>query len=89
MTLVVDINDWLDEHGDLPTGNLRLRRNAIRIATLIEYGGPLGHLQGRETMVPCKRRPGRKQCLGMMWVVKLSRDGRTPSGPTAPWTPFR
>lgn len=25
-------------------------------------------------MVPCKRRPGRKQCLGMMWVVKHADD---------------
>lgn len=74
MTLVVDITDWLDEHGDLPTDNLSLRRRALRIATLIEYGGTLPQLHGRETMVPCKMRPGRKQCLGFLWVVKLADD---------------
>jgi hypothetical protein len=74
VTLVVDINDWLDARGDLPTTNLRLRRTALRIATLIEYGGPLKQLEGRETMVPCKRRPRRKECLGMMWVVKQADD---------------
>jgi len=74
VTLVVDITHWLDEHGDLPTDNLALRRNALRIATLIEYGGPLKQLEGRETMVPCKRGPRRKPCLGLMWVVKRADD---------------
>jgi hypothetical protein len=74
MTLVVDIRHWLDKNGFLPTEDLRLRRNALRIATLIEYGGPLDQLEGRETMVPCKRRPARQQCLGFMWVVKRADD---------------
>jgi hypothetical protein len=73
MTLVVDINDWLDD-GELPRHNLRLRRNALRIASFIEYGGPLAQLEGRETLVACKRRPNRKPCLGLMWVVKRADD---------------
>ncbi len=71
MTLVVDINHWLDEGGGLPTANLRLRRNALRIATLIEYGANLEPGEGRETLAACRRRPARAQCLGMLWVVKL------------------
>jgi hypothetical protein len=74
MTLVIDINHWLDERGELPTHNLRLRRNALRIVTFIEYGGPLDVLEGRETLVACKRKPRRKQCLGLMWVMKRSDD---------------
>jgi hypothetical protein len=74
MTLVVDIQDWLDKNGDLPIDNLRLRHRALRIATLIEYGGPLEQLEGRETMLFCKRRPRRKQCLGMIWALKRQDD---------------
>ena len=71
MTYVVDINDLLKENGELPTENPRLRNNALRFVTFVEYGGPLEPLHGRETLVPCRRRPGRRQCLGLMWVVKL------------------
>lgn len=74
VTLIVDIRHWLDKHGSLPAGPPRLRRNALRIATLIEYGGPLQQLEGRETMVPCKQRPGRKPCPGLMWVMKRTDD---------------
>lgn len=73
-TLIVDIRHWLDERGSLPTHDLRLRRNALRIATLIEYGGPLAQLEGRETMVPCKRRPTGRPCMGLMMVVKRADD---------------
>ena len=68
--LVVDIQHWLDESGDLPLEPMRLRRNALRIAQLIEYGGPLEVGQMRETLVACTKRPGRKPCPGLMWVVK-------------------
>jgi hypothetical protein len=71
VTYVVDINDLLDDEGALPTENLRLRTNALRFVSFIEYGGKLKPFHGRETLVQCRRRPGRKQCLGMMWVVKL------------------
>jgi len=68
--LVVDINHWLDENGDLPIEPPQLRRNALRVVQLIEYGGPVevGHM--RETLVPCTKKPGRKACPGLMWVVK-------------------
>jgi len=71
--LVVDIRHWLTEHGELPTDNLRVRRNALRVARLIEYGGPLEVGHCRETLVDCTRRPGRKPCLGLMWVVKTEK----------------
>lgn len=74
MTLVVDIRHWLDRNGFLPDGPPRLRRNALRIAWFIEYGGPLAPFDGRETLIPCKRRPGRKPCPAFMWVMKGSGD---------------
>ena len=69
MTLVVDPEHWMED-GDLPVSNLRIRRNMLRIAQYIEYGGPLEHGFRRETLVACKRRPKRQPCLGLMWVVK-------------------
>ncbi len=75
MTLIVDIRHWLTEDGGLPFDNPRLYRAALRIATLIEYGGPLGTFELRDTMVPCKRRPGRSPCTGLLLVMKLE-DGR-------------
>jgi hypothetical protein len=74
MALIVDIRHWLDEHGDLPRENLRMRRQALRIAQLIEAGGPLEVGQFRETLVACSLRPNRKQCLGLLWVQKSSDD---------------
>lgn len=74
MALIVDIRHWLDEHGDLPLDDLRLRRQALRIAQLIEAGGPLQAGQFRETLVSCSQRPGRKPCPGLLWVQKSSDD---------------
>ena len=51
MTLVVNINHWLDKDGDLPEGPPRLRWNALRILRFVEYGGPLPQLHGRETLI--------------------------------------
>jgi hypothetical protein len=68
--LVVDPHHWLDEKGHLPNEPLRLRRRILRVVQLIEYGGPLGVLEGRETLLECRKRPGGKPCLGLMWVVK-------------------
>ncbi|MHB8874988.1 MAG: hypothetical protein ACYC8T_14990 [Myxococcaceae bacterium] len=70
MPLVVDIQHWLADDGELPTANLRLRRNAQRIAQFIEYGGILEPLHGRETLLACRRRPRGRPCLGLIWVVK-------------------
>ena len=75
MTLVVDITDWLDKDGSIPTERgPGFFRQVLRIAKLIEYGGPLAVGQLRETLVQCKRRPGRKGCLGLLWVEKTAQD---------------
>lgn len=66
MTLVVDIRDLLE--GDHP--HAAVRHRALRIARLVEYGGPLEPGQQRETLVECSRRPNRKPCLGLLWVFK-------------------
>jgi hypothetical protein len=71
MNLVVDIRHWLDEHGNpVP----QLRRQVLRIARLIEYGGPLMPRYTRETLIECSRRPGRKPCQGLLWVEKTDDD---------------
>jgi hypothetical protein len=67
MTYVIDIRHWLDEHGDPAQP---VRRQALRIARLIEYGGPLEVGHRRETLVECRCRPDRKPCQGLLWVVK-------------------
>ena len=68
--LVVNPFHWLNPDGSLPTDNLRLRRQVLRIARLIEYGGPLGVNETRETLIECAKRPGGKPCLGLLWVAK-------------------
>lgn len=74
MVLIVDIRDWLDNHGELPSDNLRVRRRALRVAQLIEAGGPLETGQFRETLVACSCRPNRKPCLGLLWVEKTEDE---------------
>lgn len=69
-TLSVDINHWLTEDGDIPDDNPRIRKNALRIARVIEYGGPLEPLHGRETLMECRCRPKGKACPGLIWVSK-------------------
>jgi len=71
MTFVVDIRDWLDRQGNLPTRPSPLRRNARRVATFVEYSADLEAGEGRETLVECRRRPRGHECLGLIWVVKL------------------
>ena len=66
MIRVVDIRDLLDGDHPLPA----VRRLALRLARLIEYGGPLKPGQRRETLVECTRRPRRKPCPGLLWVYK-------------------
>ena len=69
MALTLDVRHWLTASGEpVP----RLRRQVLRIARLIEYGGPLDVGQLRTTLVECSRRPGRKPCLGLLEVVKFS-----------------
>lgn len=72
--LVVNVNDWLDQDGSLPTKDKRLRRRVLRIARLIEYGGPLDYHETRETLVECMKRPHGKACQGFVWVVKTEGD---------------
>lgn len=71
MALSVDIRHWLTESGE---PHPDVRRPALRIARLIEYGGPLKPGQMRETLVECSRRPRRRACEGLLWVLK-SDDG--------------
>ena len=73
--LVVDPWHWLDKDRSLLFDNPLLYRRMLRIARFIEYGGPLAKSETRETLVACTRSPKRKQCLGLMWVVKTDDEG--------------
>jgi hypothetical protein len=75
---VIDIRHWLDERtGELPEEPPRLRRLALKVARLIEAGGPLKPGETRETLVECSRRPKREQCLGLLWVEKFADEQQT------------
>ena len=73
-TLVVDPWHWLTEDGHFLVDKPRLYRRMLRIARFIEYGGPLGRNETRETLIECTRRPKRRACVGLMWVVKTDDD---------------
>ena len=71
MACIIDIRRWMDEDGNpVP----ELRRRVLRLARLIEYGGPLAKGAARATLVECCRRLGREQCRGLLWVVKTEDD---------------
>ena len=73
--LVVDPWHWLDKDGYFLVENPVLYRRMVRIARFIEYGGPLKKNETRETLIECSKRPKKKPCLGLMWVVKTPDDG--------------
>ena len=67
MRQVINIQHWLDEHGEPARP---VRRRALRVARLIEYGGPLAVGHAQSTLVECSQRIARKPCEGLLWVVK-------------------
>ena len=73
MITVVDPWHWLTETGALPA-EPRLRARMLRVAACIEAGGPMPRGHARETLVPCRRRPGGEACPGLLWVVKQDDD---------------
>jgi hypothetical protein len=46
----------------------------LRVAQCIEYGGTLPRGHARETLIPCRRRPRKRRCAGLLWVLKQSDD---------------
>ena len=74
MMLIVDPWHWLNADGSLPVNNLPLRRQVLRVARLIEYGGPLAQGNTRETLVECTRRRDRNPCPGFLVVEKTADD---------------
>jgi len=69
LNLSVDIRHWLDEHGDPAQP---VRRKALWVARMIEYGGPLEPGFSRETLIECTMRPKRRACEGLLWVGKTA-----------------
>jgi hypothetical protein len=78
LNLSVDIRHWLDEHG---APGAPVRRRALWIARMIEYGGPLEPGFARETLIECTQRPQRRPCQGFLWVAKR------PDGLIDAWCP--
>jgi hypothetical protein len=74
MLLVVDPRHWLTEDGAFVHEPRHLYRQMLRIAQFIEAGGPLPKDTTRETLIPCKRKPKGRACLGLMWVLKTPKD---------------
>lgn len=67
LDLSVDIRHWLDEGGGPAEP---VRRKALWIARMIEYGGPLEPGFSRESLIECTQRPKRRACAGLIWVAK-------------------
>jgi hypothetical protein len=72
--LVVDPWHWLDSNGSFPVDKPRLYRRILRVAQLIEAGGPLPSMHSRQTLLACPKRPNGKPCSGLTWVVKTVED---------------
>ena len=70
---VVNPHHWLADDGGLPD-DPKLRARVLRVAQFIEYGGTLLPAQGRQTLLACRKRPGRVPCTGLMFVLKQSDD---------------
>jgi hypothetical protein len=70
---VVNPHNWLNEDGSFPEES-RLRNRMIRVAHYIEYGGTLRTGESRETLLPCRCRPGGRACPGFMMVLKQKDD---------------
>lgn len=67
---VIDARHFIDDEDALPTRPPALRRQALRIARLIEYGGPLEPGFTRETLVECDCRLDGRPCPGFLWIEK-------------------
>jgi SEC-C motif len=70
---VVNPHHWLNEDGSFPEES-RVRSRMIRVAQCIEYGGTLCIGESRETLLPCRCRPGGRACPGFMMVLKQKDD---------------
>ena len=70
---IVNPHHWLADDGRLPA-DPKLRARVLRVAQFIEYGGTLLPAQGRQTLLTCRKRPGRVPCGGLMMVLKQSDD---------------
>jgi hypothetical protein len=71
--LVVDPWHWLQPDGSLPE-EPRLRTQTLRVARLIEAGGPLRRHEARQSLVECEKRQARRPCRSLLIVVKTGDD---------------
>jgi hypothetical protein len=74
MVRVIDAAHFLAD-GDLPAESSPVRREALVVARLIEYAGPLERGESCVALIECPRRPGRRPCRELLWVHR-ERDDR-------------
>jgi hypothetical protein len=74
MVKVIDAAHFLVD-GDLPPEDSPVHRDALVVARLIEYAGPLSRGESCLTLIECRLRPDRKPCRGKLWLQK-TRDDR-------------
>lgn len=73
MIKVIDATHFLVD-GDLPPDESPVRREALAVARLVEYAGPLEHGESCVTLLECRRRPAGARCGELLWVRKTTED---------------
>ena len=63
-----------DDPRALPPEDSPARLQALRVARLIEYAGPIGQGESCVTLIECPHRPGRRRCFEFLWVNKDVED---------------
>jgi hypothetical protein len=81
MTLVVDINHWLDKDGDLSAGPPRLFRQALRIVRFIDLEGGIAsahcHRDEQQAQAPsCNDEEHRRDVLDDFFHIGLMEHSR-------------
>ncbi|HEY6002822.1 MAG TPA: hypothetical protein VIV57_08090 [Anaeromyxobacter sp.] len=73
MVKVVDAAHFLPD-GDLPPDGSLVHGQALVVARVIEYGGPIEPGESCVTLLECPLRPRRKPCRALLWVQKTLDD---------------
>lgn len=79
--LVVNPWDWLSADGEIPANNPRLRRQVLAVLRIVEYGSRIAPGEHCETLIECRKRPGRRACGGLLWVQRGWDDSLLASCP--------
>jgi hypothetical protein len=90
--LIADIRHYLDDDGSLPDLPEPALKLAIHLGAIIGWVSRFPTKDLQSTNVPCRRRPGRRRCLGEIqtclipgtgtieWICPYCSDGGTITG---------